>query len=246
MSRSEESFQESIVDQVNDLKAENAELRRSLIVATTLRSSEASFDQVDVRTIGRDGDFGPGHRIQDSAPSCRACTFLESQVDRLLSELESLRKTHADVMIGYETKARQLMDTLSRENHRRTRMESIIQRQQVHLRELTQRIRQLTLGGIDGTSDDSHFHYQSSGRPYSTAMETREPEVWEFDMDDLNRQLTELDDNLNRVEESSNRLSSSTRMAFSQAPAIEPTTYIDEPTQPRKTRGMLLKLMGGL
>ena len=237
------SAQESIVDLVNDLKAENADLRRSLIAATAFRSSNFSADLVVPTTTDQDGDRSNGIRIQDSVSTCRACLFLESQADRLMGEIESLRSSHADALMLYETKARQLMEALSRENQRRTRMESIIQRQQVHLRELTEKLRQITVG------DEAEYEssYRDLDIPTSDAGRRRQPPVWEFDMDDLNRQLDELNENVHRVEEFSNRLTSSTRVAFSQHLPGERSSVTDEAHSPTRSigRSVLTKLMSG-
>ena len=224
---------ETIIDLMNDLKAENAELRRSLIVSN---ASQTHIDELEAAGLA---SHGVNNDSWDNQPnelsiSCRACVLLEAQIDRLSSELERIRSLYSGSSVSYENRCRQLMEALSRENARRTRMESIIQRQQVHIRELTHRIR--AVGPIESEGEFyDHFDQSASGP-------MREP-AWEFDMDDLNRQLQELDETVHRVDESSTRLTSTTRAAFAQT---RNELGLPNPSPPPAAdRGVLGRLMHG-
>jgi hypothetical protein len=225
---------DSIVDLINDLKAENAELRRSL-----MRVSSVPDDSSGQST--RLMDIGSNNICNNQTSGCRACAFLESQVERLSSEIEQLRTLCGDSSIANDTRCRHLMDALSKENNRRMRMESIIQRQQVHIRELMAHVR--NIAPVELAEEDNFY----PGEYHSQSSRQNEA-VWELDMDDLNRQLEELDETVHRVEESSTRLTSTTRVAFGQGNpqggARKSDLGLPEPSTPG-SRGVLGRLMHG-
>jgi hypothetical protein len=197
---------ELIVDLVNDLKAENAELRRELFSRSAFRLpiAKASSQTLEDPLESDQSDFPPANKQDQSVSICRACCFLEGQVERISGEMANLRAHHADVVSSYEMKLRQQIDGLARESHRRARMESIIQRQQSHIKELTLKLSEFL--SVDSRSAPQNRGDQTGENRASSCRNSST--IWELDMDDLNRQLTELDDNVQRVQHSSDRLSS--------------------------------------
>jgi DNA repair exonuclease SbcCD ATPase subunit len=203
---------ESILDVVNDLKVENATLKRALI-AVGMRDDEV--DDVLEWSLP-ESQHTNAHRIEKEIQpvsrlsECKACRLLENQVDRLSDELDRLRGIQSEANVSLETKVRHLVDALSRENQRRLRMESIIQRQQSHIKELTAKLKDLT--GLGDESEQVSFPWSITRPQVDDFLDSHRP--WELDMDDLNRQLEELDTKVHKVEESKNRLASSTQVAF--------------------------------
>ena len=183
-----------VIDHINDLKAENADLRKKLIACTPA-------------IVGADPS-------RSSSSRCRLCSILESKVDRLSSEIDSLRNQRHE---PHSSQIEELDGMLSKERHRRSRMESIIERQRSHIRFLYSKINSTSRQGVfsdderkdllknDGIFDsECHIEHEDSAIP-----------PWDIDMNDVARQLEDLDNNVQRVEASTNRLSSTTQAAFS-------------------------------
>ena len=185
---------------MNDLKAENAQLRMKLLLPSS--------------TPDRSMRGG-----EDSTGSCRTCMVLETQVQRLTAEIDEIRYQASTRDKNSQYENRELLEALSKESRRRSRMESIIHRQQDYIRELSHRIKE-TQGDLYHTSEE--YHGSESGANYSPdpMREIRVPDrPWEVDMDDLFRQLDDLDEKVHDVEEQTNRLTNSTRAAFAPARA---------------------------
>lgn len=179
-----------VIDQINDLKAENAELRKKLLVLSASPALQSS---------------------QNGTTSCRLCSILESKIDRLSSEIEYLRSRSNPTN---PSGANDVSDTISRERKRRARMEVIIDRQRSHIRFLYSRLDSMThRDGFSGNEAELDLPASDQSSAYRFSRESDSP-PWEIDMDDLARQLQDLDNNVQRVEASSNRLSTSTRAAF--------------------------------
>lgn len=184
-----------VVDQINDLKIENADLRKRLLA---LSSSS-----------------GPILASQTTTNSCRLCGILESKVDRLSCDIESLRSLRQE---SESCEVKDLSDTLARERKRRVRMEAIIDRQRNHIRSLYTKLDSVYEQAEDVSDDgvyvkpagfDSERYLRLPLEPETSAIPP-----WDIDMDDLARQLEDLDSNVQRVEASTSRLSNTTRAAF--------------------------------
>lgn len=203
---------ESILDVVNDLKVENATLKRALIAVGIDGQRAAEYLDDSLPESQDTITYRPQQEIKQVSRSseCKACLLLENQVERLSDELDRLRGIQSEASLSLETKVRHLMDALSRENQRRMRMESIIQRQQSHIKELTNKLKDLT--GLGDGSEEVSAPWSITRPQVDDFLDNHRP--WELDMDDLNRQLAELDTKVHKVEESSNRLASSTQVAF--------------------------------
>ena len=196
-----------MLDYINDLMAENAELRRGLIATgynvNRLRTfTSEKMDRGSSLDVGF-GDESSEEHASEAIRECRSCVLLEKQLLRSTNEVDRCKDQERNVTMALEKRIQNLTDSLSRENKRRHRMESIIQRQQMHIRELTIKLRELCVPQTlaDNQKADALFT-------------EHEEEPWELDMDDLNRQLRELDDNVHRVENSTDRLVTSTEAAF--------------------------------
>ena len=175
-------------EEVNQLKLENALLRR------------------DAVAINSGCIYGP-------TSSCQVCPVLQFQIDRLMKErTEARRKQTIESPPSFVDPGAYLA-VINKERERRYRMESIIERQQKCINELlqTQDRRLILSPGFDSPihhkADSSHALPCSDFSGISLPAQTFAP-PWEIDIDDLNRQLCELNENVHRVELASSKLHS--------------------------------------
>ena len=187
---------DSVVDQLNDMKAENAQLRRQLLA----------------RVNHNEGGDVP---VSDPGHHCRVCAILEAQIDRLSHELATAREEHVQTCLSLNAEIKSLASSVMKERERRTRMEQIMERQMAYIHQ------------IHPGDHEDHAASESSccndpggylNRDYGVNHDVchDEPPVessfvppWDIDMDDLTRQLGELNENVHRVEVSTTRLNSS-------------------------------------
>jgi chromosome segregation ATPase len=220
------SSRETMEDLVNDLKAENAQLRRELILRDTPVSNT-------------------DHPACVMTQNCSMCTVLESQVKRLSSEIDRMRAQMALAGSNSDDDVRQLLDVLAKENRRRSRMESIIYRQQDYIRDLSMRMKDIVVER--SILDDRFLDKRSdSSESQEVVQDVRIPErPWELDMDDLFRQLDDLDEKVHDVEEQTNRLTHSAKAAF--APITNETTHARILLGPgaKNGAGVLDRIMNG-
>ena len=181
---------DSLIDIINELKLENADLRRRLLTTPS----------------------PPNDSSEALITSCRLCPVLEKQNSRLHEELDEARVDHSRKTTELETTIFELRMALSREFERRTRMEQIIIRQKSYIQDC------LREGDYSsGYSSDSDVHtspgFDNGREPRTQSKSICGPRIgpvphWDVDMDDLSRQLHELNESLRRVDDHANRLNS--------------------------------------
>jgi hypothetical protein len=181
---------EHLIDMINELKLENANLQRRLI--------SQSESHPDLHT--------------NEPNSCRLCPVLERQIVRLHEELDDLRLQQSRNVLQLDTQLMNLHTSLSQEHQRRERMEQIIIRQKYYIEEAIRAQENSSAssllsgeaGAFDFETENNQGYRDRDDRPKANGIVSH----WALDMDDLSRQLQELNESLRRVEDQTSRLNS--------------------------------------
>lgn len=200
---------ETLIERLNDMKAQNADLRRKLLVLPTVRD---------------DAIAGSRH---DRQP-CRACVLLQAQVERLSRDLECAADSHDRTTRSLNGKLEQALSDSAKERQRTNRMQAIIERQRAYINSVRFQSgpfqNQPGLRSWSDSESSSDDVLNDDGRPPVACEDDTLglPPIehgflpsWRMDMDDISRQLQDLNDNVGRVEASTNRLSMTTKAVFS-------------------------------
>ena len=173
-------------DEINELKLENATLRRELLVQNASRCSSSVI-----------------------VPGCSMCVIQRAQVEKLTSDLQELKLGRSDVSMKASTDVNSVAKLLEKERFRRMRLETIAKRQQSFINEFRDNnlrvAAHLASNKIPDNTDRVVMRYSQNDYD-SGSSDASSHAIWEMDIDDLNRQLDELSQNVQRVEEASNRI----------------------------------------
>lgn len=178
---------QQLQDEVNRLTLENVAMRRDMLIMMQNVSEDTRTDS-----------------------DCQTCSVLKFQAKMLISELTELKSTQSVLPNSSSTELRAISGMLSKERERRLRLESIVSRQQSYINEISERgmlpmspMKEVYKPEFEAESNFAR-HYQAD---YDLDDSGTQP--WDMNIDDLNRQLLELSENVQRVELASNKLNSS-------------------------------------
>ena len=191
------------IDQVNELKAENGQLRMRILAGT---AGIANFNP------------------SAGSSQCPSCSGLEDKINHLQSSLTSAMEHLARVEQSYSEDMLSADSEFEKLRTRQTRMEELIDRQRSVIASLkgyqknpdpfgqtlpNQASGERHHGRITKDSESSFDDVDRS--PSHPPIEKSFIPPWDLDMDDINRQLHDLTSTIVRVEQSTVRLGESAK-----------------------------------